>query len=80
MFTLACSVIGVHLSQSYLSVQYHVVTDDLAVITDAVLFLFFVSGGHNRFYVTSSLSYLVCLVVVWLVSWLVGQLVGWFVD
>ena len=41
MFTLACSVIGVHLSQLYLSVQYHVVTDDLAVTTDAVLFLSF---------------------------------------
>ena len=42
MFTLACSVIGVHLSQVYMSVQYHVVADDLAVSTDAVLFLWFV--------------------------------------
>ena len=42
MFTLTCSVIGVHLCQLYLSVQYHVVTDDPAVSTDAVLFLLFV--------------------------------------
>ena len=53
MFTLTCSVIGVHLSQLYLSVQYHVAADDLAVITDAVLFIsFFLS--HSQVVTTDS--------------------------
>ena len=80
MFTLACSVIGVHLSQLYLSVRYHVVADDPAVSTDAVLFLsFFLS--HSQVVTTDSMLHLLLVIwFVWLVSWLVGQLVGWFVD
>ena len=80
MFSLACSVTGVHLSELYLFVRYYVVTDDLAVSTDAVLFLSFVCltarWSHLILYYVFSYLYLFSWLVGWFVCWFTHWLVG----